>query len=221
MYDQEVIQKAMPYINTIQKDDSSGHDSWHAYRVINLAVHIGKKEGADLYVVELSALLHDMHRFIEAEPGRCCRPRESLPTIRDICEKIGVQSDVAEKVMHCVEFHEEYMFSGKGKTVSDIETLVLQDADNLDALGAVGIARVFMFGGHKKIPMWNTDQPLEGGFNASVIDPSIIQHFYRKLLKLKDNLNTKTAKKIAEKRHKILEEYLKQFFVEWDGMDFA
>ena len=123
-----------------------------------------------------------------------------------------------EKVLHCIEFHEEYDFSEKGKTVSDIETLIVQDADNLDAIGAIGIGRTFMFHGSKGDPMWIPEKSFDRErYDESVEDITPIHHFKHKLLKLKENMNTETAKKMANERHKFMELFLQEFFDEWNG----
>ena len=103
-------------------------------------------------------------------------------------------------------------------SIIDIETLILQDADNLDAIGAIGIGRTFSFGGAYKITMWIPDKPFDRqNFDESEKDPSIIHHFYSKLLKLKANMNTETAKKMADERHKFMKLFLQEFFDEWNG----
>ncbi|MBM3234341.1 HD domain-containing protein [Candidatus Pacearchaeota archaeon] len=198
--------------------DSTGHDIYHLKRVLNLALHIQEKEGGDKEVIAISALLHDIHRIIEKETGKYCTPKDSLETAKKILEKVRVEEEKIRKILHCIEFHEEYSFSKKGKTALDKETLILQDADNLDAMGAIGIARGFMFGGAHNIPMWLPDIAYERKFfDESEKDVSEIHHFYSKLLKLKDNMNTETAKKMALERHKFMEEFLKEFFDEWRG----
>jgi len=187
-------------------------------RVFNLAINLQKKEGGDILVIAVSSLLHDVHRIIQAKTGNFCSPKDSLSKIREIIEKVKLPEDKVKNILHCIEFHEEYGFSETGKTVQDLETLIVQDADNLDALGAVGIARAFMYGGLNRIPMWVPEIPFDRKvFDEGKHDPSEIHYFYSKLLKLKDNMNTKTAHKMALKRHKFLENYLKEFFKEWEG----
>lgn len=144
-----------------------------------------------------------------------------MQKIREILVKVGFNDKTrTEKILNCVEFHEEYGFSGKGKIASDIETLIVQDADNLDAIGAVGIARVFAYGGAHNIPIWTPEIPLpKGNWDETMPKSrSQIHHFYEKLLRLKDNMNTKVAKKMAIKRHKFMESYLKEFFKEWKAV---
>ncbi|MFH1276078.1 MAG: HD domain-containing protein [Candidatus Woesearchaeota archaeon] len=177
-----------------------------------------KKEGGDKLVITVSALLHDIHRIIQKETGKFCSPKDSLPKIREILDKINLTEEQRKKVLHCIEFHEEYNFSTHGKTIFDIETLILQDADNLDAIGAIGIGRTFSFGGANDLTIWIPEKPFDRDtYEESENDPSTIHHFYSKLLKLKGNMNTKTAKDMANKRHKFMKLFLQEFFDEWSG----
>jgi len=213
-----IIDKLEKEVEPLFISESSGHDIYHLKRVFNLALHIQEKEGGDRFVVAVAAFLHDIHRIIQKETGRYCSPKDSLPKVDEIIRKFEITGEKAVKILHCIELHEEYDFSGNGKTAKDLETLIVQDADNLDAMGAIGIARAFMYGGAHSVPMWvpNVDYRREV-YDESVNDPSEIHHFYGKLLKLKDNMNTKTGKKLASERHKFLENYLREFFSEWEG----
>lgn len=217
------MEKLVPTIKKLEKDikkifdgDNTGHDIYHLKRVYNLAMHIQKKEGGDAFVIGVAAFLHDMHRVMIR--GRYCTPKESLPRIKLILGKMKIREDKLEKILHCIEFHEEYDFSKKKKTVEDIETLIVQDADNLDAMGAVGIGRTFNFSGAHGIPMWLPDKPFtRKHFDESKPDISTIHHFYSKMLRLKDNMNTKTAKKMAIRRDKVQKVFLEEFIKEWQG----
>jgi len=200
------------------QSESSGHDIYHLERVFSLALHLQEKEGGDKLVIAVSAFLHDVHRIIQNETGRYCSPKDSLPKVREILEKAKISEDKIKIILHCIEFHEEYNFSTDGKSVDDVETMIVQDADNLDAIGAIGIVRAFVYCGANKIPIWLPDLPFNREvFDESEKDPSEIHHFYSKLLRLKDNMNTETAKRMALKRHKFMEVFLKQFFTEWNG----
>jgi uncharacterized protein len=218
---EQTIRELENEVKLIFSSDSSGHDIYHLKRTMNLALHIQEKEGGDKMIIALAAFLHDIHRTIQNETGRYCTPEESLPKVREILSKIGFDdADKTEKILHCIKFHEEYNFSDAGKTAEDIETLIVQDADNLDAIGAVGIARVFAYGGAHNIPIWEPEIKLDSKSNwdeTKPASPSQIQHFYEKLLRLKDNMNTKTGKEMAAHRHKVMEDFLAGFFEEWDG----
>ncbi len=217
---EEILKKIEEQIRAEFLNEASGHDFYHLKRVMNLAKTIAKKEGGDLEIVSISALVHDLHRLMQSD-GKYVSPKESLPKVGEILQASGLAEEKIKKVLHCVEFHEEYPFSVHGQTVHDLETLVLQDADRLDAIGAVGIARAFSFGAVHHVPIWNPDLPLPGADakydETKESDPSEVHHFYSKLLHLKDSMNTKTGRKMAEKRHKFMEFYLKEFFKEWEG----
>ena len=207
---------------TIQKmfqSESSGHDIHHLKRVMALAVHLQETEGGDRLVIAIAAYLHDVHRLIQQETGKFCSPKDSLPKVIEILNTTDIPQHKRDNILHCIEFHEEYNFSKQGKSVDDIETLVLQDADNLDAIGAIGVARAFMYAGAYRNPMWVPEVPFdqESYDESAGADPSVIHHFYRKLLKLKGNMNTTTAKKMADNRHKFMEHFLEEFFSEWKG----
>ncbi len=199
--------------------DSTGHDMAHLQRVRSLALHIQKYEGGDALIIATSALLHDIHRLMEKERGSYCPPNESLPTIQAILDEVSFPSEKIPHVLHCIELHEEYGFSEQGKTAQDIETLILQDADNLDAIGAIGIARTFGFGGSYGIPFWKPELPFDREhYDESARDPSVLHHIHSKLLKLKGNMNTETAKKMAEERHAFMQTFVDQFMNEWNGV---
>lgn len=199
--------------------ENSGHDFYHLERTKNLALKIQEKEGGNRLVIGISAFLHDVHRLMERDAKTFVSPLESLPTIQKIFEEINFPEKEMKQVLHCIEYHEEYSFSKEGKTVNDIETLILQDADNLDAIGAIGVARTFAHGAAKNLPMWVQEKSFDRKFfNESEKDPSTIHHFYSKLFKLKDNMNTKTGKKIAKGRHIFMQKFIKRFMNEWNGI---
>lgn len=208
-------------IKSLFHKDSSGHDLHHLKRTLNLALALQEKESGDRTVIAVSALLHDIHRIMQKESGKYCSPKDSLPKISEILAKVDsseVSEEQKERILNCIEFHEEYDFSKEGKSANDIETLILQDADNLDAMGAIGIARAFSFGGAHGQDLWVPEEPLgrETYDESDELEASVIRHFYDKLLKLKDNMNTKTAKEMAHRRHEYMEGFLKEFFEEWE-----
>jgi len=217
------IARVMPLLEKQVQDmfrsEKSGHDIWHLRRTMNLALRIQEEEGGDRFVIALAAFLHDVHRIIQADTGAYCAPAQSLSLVREMLRRsvLGHEAQI-ERILSCIDHHEEYDFSEQGKTVSDIETFILQDADNLDAMGAIGVARAFMFGGANGIPMWTPEIPFASGkFDEGENDPSEVHHFYSKVLQLKDNMNTATGKVMAEKRHAFLESFLAEFFAEWKG----
>lgn len=215
---EKIINKLEEEIGELFHGDGSGHDMHHLKRVLNVALSIQEKEGGDKLIIAISAFLHDIHRIIEKETGKFCHPRDSLLEIEKILNLIDLTKQQKEKILHCIEFHEEYSFSQNGKTVNDIETLILQDADNLDSMGALGIGRTFTFGGSKNIPMWIPEKSFSRDiFDESENDISSIHHFRSKLLRLGDNMNTKTAQNMSRKRHEFMELFFQEFFDEWSG----
>ena len=204
--------------------ESSGHDKYHLIRVRNLALQIQAAEGGNRPVIGIAAFLHDLHRVMRKdEKSRYYTPHESLPAVARIMESVAVPADLIESVLHCVQYHEEYGFNATGKTVNDLETLIIQDADNLDAMGSIGIARGFMYAGAHGIPMYlpEVPLPLATDYNEGVHSQSEIHHFPAKLLRLKENMNTETAKGLAESRETMLLAFLIQFLAEWKNCGIA
>ncbi len=197
---------------TMQGDP--GHDWSHVNRVRKLAVYIGKKEKADLLVVELASLLHDIadfkfHKGDEKVGGQ-------------IAKEWLLKNKLNEKVIdHICYIIDNVSFKG-AKVEYDMATLegkIVQDADKLDALGAIGIARVFSYGGHFNRPMYDPTikTVLHNSFSKYKNGKATsINHFYEKLLLLKDRMHTKTARQIAQHRHKFMQTYLKEFYKEWN-----
>ncbi len=198
--------------------DSSGHDMHHAWRVFNLAMKLIESEGGDELVVGAAALTHDAHRVMKAESGHFVSPGDSLPTVERILREAGFPEDKIASVLHCVELHEEYGFEKDGREADTIELKVIQDADNLDAIGAVGVARCFVFGGAHGVALWNPEvEEQQEHYDKTKLAPSSIHHFYDKLFRLKDNMNTSTAKKMAEGRHEYMVGFAERFKKEWKG----
>lgn len=200
-------------VKDICQYDSSGHDWWHIYRVVNLAKHIGSKEMADLHVVETAALLHDLDDWkLELSDS------ENLPNARKLLIENGATADFIEKVLTIIK---EVSYKGAGTETrpSSIEGMAVQDADRLDAIGAIGVARTFAYGGYKKQPLHepNLKPTLHNSYEEyKSTRTSTINHFYEKLLLLKDRLNTKTAMELAVQRHQFMEQFLEQFYAEWN-----
>jgi len=194
----------------------SAHDIDHLYRVYSMALNIQKKEHGDRLVIGVAAFLHDIHRIIQAKNGKYCHPKDSLPIIKKFLLDVKFPKDKIDDVLHVIEYHEEYSFSYKGRTVHDIETLIVQDADNLDSMGAIGIARTFGFSAQLNHLMWvPDDEKKTRHFDEHKTDETAIDHFYNKLLRLKDTMNTRTAKSLAKERHVYMQGFLVRFKKEW------
>lgn len=212
---QKIIQKISNEVKSKLEGEGSGHDWWHIVRVWNMAKHVGKKEKADMFVVELAALLHDIADWKAYGGDTSVGPKVA----REILEKYPVTDSVID---HVCEIIAKISFKGANvkAEMKTLEGKVVQDSDRLDALGAIGIARTFSYGGNKNRLMYDPNKkPTLHKSKKKFIknDGSSINHFYEKLLLLKDRINTKTAKKIAQSRHRFVEEYLKRFLQEWDG----
>ncbi len=212
----DIIQKTADFIKQEFSDDSSGHDWWHIYRVWKNAISICKREPADLFIVELAALLHDLDdwKFNESEDET---PRRAQAWMKSC----GVDSQTNQTVCEII-MHVSYKGAQVENKMNTLEGFIVQDADRLDAIGAIGIGRAFAYGGYKNRPMY--DPEAENQMHASFEQyknskSATINHFYEKLLLLKDKMNTATAKKIAEQRHEIMLRFLEQFMNEWEGRD--
>lgn len=215
MNKQEIINNTAKYARETLESEASGHDWWHVYRVWRMAQNIGQKENADMFVVELAALLHDIADYKMHGGDDTVGPKVA----REWLEKQGVDE---ETISHVCEIIKEASFKG-AQVVSKINTIegkVVQDADRLDAIGAMGIARTFAYGGAKNREMYNPDikPELHESFDQYKNNNSpTLNHFYEKLLLLKDLMNTESGKEIAQGRHAIMEQFLKDFFNEWEG----
>jgi uncharacterized protein len=200
-------------VKELCQHDSSGHDWWHIHRVVNLAKRIGKEENVDLLLVETAALLHDLDDWKLSSNNH-----ESLPVARKLLEGNGATLVFIEKALKIIN---EVSFKGAGVETKPTskEAMVVQDADRIDAIGAIGIARTFAYGGFKNQPLHdpNLKPNLHKDFEEyKKTRTSTINHFYEKLLLLKDRLNTETAKQLAMKRHQFMEQFLEQFYSEWN-----
>jgi uncharacterized protein len=216
MTQQDIIQRTVEFLKKEFQDDSSGHDWWHIYRVWKNALAICAHEKADAFVVQLAALLHDLDdwKFNVNEDETPHRARAWMESC-----KVDPQTNerVCEIIMH---------ISFKGAQVKNkmdsMEGFIVQDADRLDAIGAIGIGRAFAYGGYKDRPMYDPElaPQMHATFEQYKNSKSAtINHFYEKLLLLKDMMNTTTAKKIAEVRHEVMLRFLDQFMKEWEGKD--
>lgn len=216
MTQQDTLQKTVEYVRQEFSADSSGHDWWHIYRVWKNAIAICEQEKADTFIVQLAALLHDLDdwKFNESEDETPLRARAWL-------ESCNVEISITEAVCQIIK-HISYKGAGVENKMKLLEGLIVQDADRLDAIGAIGIGRAFAYGGYKNRMMYDPHSPPK--MHASFEDyknskSATINHFYEKLLLLKDMMNTPTARKIAERRHAVIVNFLDQFMNEWEGSD--
>lgn len=215
----QIITDTADYVRRTLAGDSSGHDWWHIERVRRNAVQIAVVEGADDAVCELAALLHDIADWKFHSGDDTLGPRVA----RDWLQRSGVDGAVVEHVSAIIA---GVTFKGAG-VATDMPTLegrCVQDADRLDAIGAIGIARAFAFGGHFGRVMYDPDQPPEPHATFAAYKQKsgpTINHFYEKLLLLKDRMQTNEGRRLAEERHQFMTTFLAQFFTEWGCKPFA
>lgn len=210
-----IVSRTEIFVKETLANAEGGHDWWHIYRVWNNAKLINKTEKADELVVELAALLHDIadSKFHNGD-------EEIGPlTAGNFLKTLNVDADVILHVQQIIR-HMSFKAGLGEKLFHSKELAVVQDADRLDAIGAIGVARAFSYGGFKNRALY--DPGIEPNLNMSKEEyknstAPTINHFYEKLLLLKDKMNTDTGKRIALERHHFMENYLQQFYAEWEG----
>ena len=209
------IQQTIDFVKKELEGAEAGHDWFHIERVYKNALHLLKTEQADEQVVLLGALLHDIADSKFHEGDETIGPKKAY----DFMSTIEIPEDVKK---HVVQIIENISFKGGNfeKNFRSKELEIVQDADRLDALGAIGIARTFNYGGFKNHPLY--DPAIKPNLQMSKDEykkhqGTTINHFYEKLLLLKDLMNTETGKKMALKRHQYMEGFLEQFYAEWNG----
>lgn len=214
--DQEtVIQKTIDFVKETLAGAEGGHDWWHIYRVWKLAKHISRSEKVDNFVVELGALLHDIADSKFHNGDEQIGPRIAAEFLSSLNVDIDVINHVENIILNI-------SFKG-GQHIQEFKSAeldVVQDADRLDAIGAIGIARTFNYGGHKGREIYNPN--IKPNVNMTkeeykYSNAPTLNHFYEKLLLLKQRMNTQTGKSMAEHRHKFMEQFLTEFYQEWDG----
>lgn len=215
MENSTLIQNTKNFVKQQLEGAEGGHDWFHIQRVYNNALNIAQGEECNLLVVQLGALLHDVADSKFHGGDETVGPRVAT----DFLQSQGVDADT---IAHVVAIIENISFKGGNfeKKFSSKELDIVQDADRLDAIGAIGIARTFNYGGFKNRPMYDPAITPELSMTKEQYKASAaptINHFYEKLLLLKDRMNTVTGRKIAEARHKYMEGFLQQFYAEWEG----
>jgi len=217
MTETDYITKTAKYIKEKFIGEGSGHDWWHMYRVWQLSKLICKTEGhANHLVVELAALLHDIDDWKFNDGDMEAGPKAA----REWLVSINVSEDIIEQVEEIIR-KVSYKGAGVASNIKTIEGKIVHDADKIDAIGAIGIARVFAYGGSisREIYDPSVKPTLHKTFHEYMNDnkTSSINHFYEKLLLLKERIYTATGKQIAESRHQYMEKYLIEFYKKWDG----
>lgn len=211
----EIVGRVAERVRQALAGESTGHDWWHVYRVWRTAERLGREEGADSLVVALAALVHDLGdaKLTGFEPTPDQHPARALLV------ECGAPPEVVE---HVVQIACDLSFKGAGvpTPMVTVEGLVVQDADRLDALGAIGIARAFAYGGARGRPLYTPGEaPVLhqslAAYRAS--RASTINHFHEKLLLLRERMNTPSGRRLGEARHAYLEAFLDEFHREWEG----
>ena len=202
------------FAKSFHQNEASGHDWFHIDRVRNIALKISEIEGGDIFKIELTALLHDVadHKLNNGNE------KLGLKKVDDFLMSINVEHSLKESILYDIA-----NLSYKGAQVEQkelsLEGKIVQDADRIDAIGAIGVARTFTYGGNKNRMMYDPacEPEMHANFNNYKNNTApTINHFYEKLLLLKDRLNTEFAKEIAEERHQFMETFLEQFYREWN-----
>ena len=216
-FSQSIIQKTVNFVQATLTEAEAGHDWWHTYRVWQNTLQIAQQEKVDELVVELAALLHDIADAKFHGGDEEIGPR----TAQQFLESQQIDKSVVEHVTNIVR-HISFKGGNFEQGFHSPELAVVQDADRLDALGAIGIARTFHYGGFRNRLLYDPDVPPNLSMSKEEYKSSkspTINHFYEKLLLLKDQMHTATAKKIAAKRHDYMLSFLDQFYAEWDSKD--
>ena len=212
---ESVVARTAAFVRDQLEGEASGHDWWHVHRVWRTAIEIGKEEGADLYLVQLAALLHDIADAKIHDGDEEIGPRTATNCLRSV--------EVDEQTVdHVAAIIRDMSFKGAGVStpMPTREGMIVQDADRLDALGAIGIARAFAYGGARGRVLY--DPEAAPVLHATVEEyrshrGSTLNHVCEKLLLLKDRMNTESARRIADERHRFMEHFLRKFFAEWEG----
>ena len=212
-----IIDNTILFVKQQLKNAEGGHDWFHIERVYKNALLIAEGEDCNLTVVKLGALLHDIADSKFHGGDETVGPK----TARAFLESQNVKEDI---ILHVIAIIENISFKGGNfeKKFNSKELEIVQDADRLDAIGAIGIARTFNYGGFKNRPLYNPNIQPNMNMNKEEYKNSespTLNHFYEKLLLLKDKMNTETGKEIAQKRHNFMVSFLSQFYAEWDGQE--
>jgi uncharacterized protein len=219
MTDAEIITKTRAYAEEALRGHADAHDWWHVYRVEKLAMTFaGEEKGADLFVVQLGALLHDIADWKFHNGDIEVGPRKT----REFLSGLGVDPEVIARVEYIVR-HISFRGGTNKHVMETLEGKIVQDADRLDALGAIGIARTFAFGGSVGREMYDPENKPRDfksfeEYQKGVQGNTTINHFYEKLLLLKDRLHTDSAKRLAQKRHDYTVQFLDEFYAEFEGV---
>lgn len=204
-----ILKETKSFVKDKLYKEGSGHDWFHIKRVYNLATYLCEKEGGDEFIIKMTALLHDIDDWKFSNNSK---------TTENFLNSLNIDEKLIHQIMDIISTM-SYKGGITDSTQNSLEGKIVQDADRLDAIGAIGIARAFTYGGSKNRLMYNPNIKPMNFQNLDEVKNNnnhTINHFYEKLLKLKDLINTDTAKQIAEERHRFMEIYLDEFYYEWN-----
>ena len=215
MEKEQIIGRTISFVKEQLAGAEGGHDWWHVHRVYQLSKEIAAVEGGNLFVIELGALLHDVadSKFHQGDETK------GPAMARDFLSSLSIGNSIISQVIFIIE-NISYKGGYSSLLQKPLELQIVQDADRLDATGAIGIARIFNYGGYKNREMYNPSIPPDLNLTREAYKNSkapTINHFYEKLLKLKDLMNTQEGKRRAQQRHEFMELYLEQFYKEWNS----
>lgn len=215
MQQEEIVQKIESDIKKNSISEGSGHDWWHIKRVCDLALSINKQEHGNEFVIKMIALMHDLFddKFAEGDAVENLKNYLKKQEVVDF-----IDSQDLDNILHSIKYLG--FKGGFNKEPLSLEGEIVQDADRIDAIGAIGIARCFTYGGKKGRVIYDPDQGIVAIHSEEEYRKTnrhSLNHFYEKLLTLKDTIDTASGKLIAENRTKYMEEFLKEFYAEWNG----
>lgn len=212
----QIVKNTISFVKETLKDAEGGHDWFHMERVMKNALQIAKTEEVDIFVIQLGALLHDIADAKFHGGDETIGPKKA----RAFLETQQVDEQVIQHVENIIQYISYKSSLGKDIPFRSKELDVVQDADRLDAIGAIGIARCFNYGGFKNRALYDPAIPPNLQMTKEEYQQSkspTLNHFYEKLLLLKDKMNTETGKRMAQQRHNYIETFLEQFYQEWEG----
>ncbi|MEM8510133.1 MAG: HD domain-containing protein [Bacteroidota bacterium] len=218
MTDVQIVEKTEVFVKETLKNAEGGHDWFHIERVLKNALLIAKEEQVNIIVVHLAALLHDIADAKFHQGDETLGPKKA----KEFLNSLGIAADIREHVVQIIRniSFKNSLDQDQKEKFNSKELQVVRDADRLDAIGAIGIARTFNYGGYKNRQLYNPDIPPNYNMDKETYKNSntpTINHFYEKLLLLKERMHTKTGKRLAKNRHQFMLYYLDQFYAEWEG----
>jgi uncharacterized protein len=214
MREEKILQEVAAYVQQKLSGEGSGHDWWHIVRVQQMAEKLALAEGGDPFICQLAALVHDL-----VDDKLVVDENLALAGVRGLLTRAGVAADQTDQVLTIIQAI-SYKGGSQNHLVLSLDAQIVQDADRLDAIGAIGIARTMAYSGYHGRVIHDPEVAVRQNMTLEEYrshQGTAITHFYEKLLLLKDLMNTKTAQELAKRRHAFMEAYLEQFFAEWDG----